>query len=75
VIAPNDDRPLFLVEASFRFRSESLEKAGGEIRRLAKAAESAGFELRRGRVTEAPPDDADDTGWTSYGPPLDEGGA
>jgi hypothetical protein len=73
-VPPRDDRPLFVVEASFRFRSESLERAGAELRRLAESAAAIGFEIKRGKVTEASPDDADDRGWTSYGAPLDASG-
>jgi hypothetical protein len=50
---------------SFRFESESVEAAGADLRRLADAAERTGFELIRGKVTPAPPDDENE-GWTSY---------
>jgi hypothetical protein len=56
--------PRFIAEVSFRFEAESLETAGAEIRRLQQVAVAAGFELERGRVTDAPPDD--EGGWTSY---------
>jgi hypothetical protein len=62
----------FIAEVTFRFESESVETAGGELRRLGDAAEQAGFELVRGKVTPAPPDeDQNQSGWTSYAP-LDQ---
>lgn len=64
--------PRFIAEVSFRFEAESLETAGAEISRLQQAAMAVGFELKRGRVTNAPPQDKG--GWTSYGPPIEPTG-
>jgi len=62
----------FIAEVSFRFESESIETQGAELRRLRDAAENIGFELVRGKVTPAPPDeDQDRSGPTSYAP-LDQ---
>jgi hypothetical protein len=36
-----------------------------------KRLEEVGFDLKRGKVTEAPPDKDDERGGTSYGPPID----
>ena len=54
-------------DVSFRFESESGKAAGADLRRLAEAAEKAGFELIRGKVTPAPLDDEKE-GSTSYVP-------
>jgi hypothetical protein len=61
-----------IAEVTFLFESESVETAGAELRRLGDAAEEAGFELVRGKVTPAPADeDQNQRGWTSYAP-LDQ---
>jgi hypothetical protein len=61
--------PPFNAEAVFRFEAESVEAAGAELRRLAEAARTVGFELERGRVEprRAGAEEADRP--TSYGPP------
>ena len=62
----------FIVEVSFRFESESVERAAAELRRLSDATENVGFELVRGKVTPAPPDeDQDRRGPTYYVPLID----
>jgi hypothetical protein len=62
----------FIAEVTFRFESESVKTAGAELRRLGDAAEEAGFELVRGKVTPAPRgEDQNHSGWTSYAP-LDQ---
>lgn len=58
----------FELQGRFRFRAESLEAAGAEIRRLQEAAEQAGFEMSTGTVVPAPPDDEPEDGWTGYAP-------
>ena len=63
--------PRFTAELEFRFECESQEAAGAALRRLSEAAERVGFELRRGKVVPAPPDEDDDSGWTSYVPLVD----
>jgi hypothetical protein len=61
----------FLAEVSFLFDSESVQTAGADLRRLSEAAQEVGFELKRGKVTEAPPDQDDESGGTSYVPLID----
>jgi hypothetical protein len=63
--------PRFNVEGVFSFEAESIEAAGAELRRLAVAARTVGFELESGRVEPRPADADQDDGPTSYGP-LDE---
>jgi len=65
--------PRFLAEVSFHFdfESESVQTAGADLLRLSQAAQEAGFDLKRGKVTEAPPDKDDESGGTSYGPLID----
>jgi len=63
--------PRFAAEVEFRFECESQEAAGAELRRLSEAAERVGFELKRGKVVPAPPDEDDDSAWTSYAPLVD----
>ena len=58
----------FNAEVVFRFEAESIEAAGAELRRLARAAAAIGFELDAGRVEPRPPDAKGDEGWTGYGP-------
>ncbi len=59
----------FLAEMQFRFDAESLETSAAALRRLQRAAEGAGFELVRGKVIPAPPEQPKQPGeWTSYGP-------
>jgi hypothetical protein len=62
----------FIAEGSFRFESESVETAGADLRRLSAAAQDVGFDLVRGKVTPAPPDeDQDRSGPTYYVPLID----
>jgi hypothetical protein len=60
--------PLFLADVQFRFEAEALESAGSELRRLQEAARAVGFELRRGQVAPAPPEEEDDRRGTPYYP-------
>jgi hypothetical protein len=53
------------------FEAESTEAAGAELRRLAVAAWTVGFELERGRVEPRPADANEGDRPTPYGP-LDE---
>ena len=46
----------------FRFECANLEAAGAELRRLARTAQSVGFEMKRGKVVPAPQDERDDSG-------------
>jgi hypothetical protein len=48
--------PRFLAEVSFQFQSESVQTAGADLRRLSEAAQEVGFDLKRGKLTQAPPD-------------------
>jgi hypothetical protein len=61
----------FKADVVFSFEAESIEAAGAELRRLARAAATIGFELEEGRVEPRPPHAKGDEGWTGYGP-LDE---
>jgi hypothetical protein len=61
----------FNAEVVFRFEAESVEAAGAELRRLALAAATIGFELQEGRVEPRSPDAKEGEGWTGYAP-LDE---
>jgi hypothetical protein len=61
----------FLAEVSFHFDSDSVQTAGADLRRLSEAVQQVGFALKRGKVTEAPPDEDDESGWTSYVPLTD----
>jgi hypothetical protein len=45
-----------------------VQTAGADLRRLSQAAQEVGFDLKRGKVTEAPPDNDDEGGGTSYVP-------
>jgi hypothetical protein len=64
--------PPFNAEVLFHFDAESLEAAGADLRRLALAARTLGFEMQRGRVEPGSTTDADEgDGPSSYGP-LDE---
>ena len=58
----------FSAEVQFRFECASLEEAGNSLRKLAQAAESAGFELTQGKVVPAPETPDELQGWTDYGP-------
>ena len=60
--------PTFSAEVQFRFECESLEEARSSLRKLAQAAESAGFELTQGKVVPAPDTPDELQGWTEYGP-------
>jgi hypothetical protein len=57
-----------MAKSEFRFEAESLDAAGHELRRLQTAAAAVGFDLRRGEVVPAPPEEEDDAGPTYYGP-------
>jgi hypothetical protein len=63
--------PKFSVEGVFSFEAESIEAAGAELRRLAVAARTVGFELDSGLVEPRPADADQEDGPTPYGP-LDE---
>jgi hypothetical protein len=63
--------PRFLAEVSFHFESETQMTVGADLRRLSQAAQEVGFQLKRSKVTEAPPDEEDESGWTGYGPLID----
>jgi hypothetical protein len=63
--------PRFLAEVSFHFESESVQTAGADLRRLSQAAQEVGFDLKRGKVSEAPPDNDDESGGTSFVPLID----
>jgi hypothetical protein len=60
--------PPFTAEAVFRLEAESVEAAGAELRRLALAARTVGFQLEQGRVEARSTDADEDDGWTNYGP-------
>jgi hypothetical protein len=62
----------FLANVELYFESDSLSTVGADLRRFAQAAQEVGFEMRRGSATEAPPDDEDDSGGTSYGPLIED---
>ncbi|HET9214194.1 MAG TPA: hypothetical protein VFN93_05530 [Gaiellaceae bacterium] len=62
----------FLAEVELLFECESQEAAGAALRRLSEAAQSAGFDLKRGRVVPAPPED--DSEGTSYVPLIEPDG-
>ena len=47
--------PRFAAEVEFRFECESQEAVGAALRRLSDAAESVGFDLKRGRSFPPPP--------------------
>jgi hypothetical protein len=57
----------FNAEVVFRFEAESLEAAGAELRRLALAGRTVGFELKRGRVEPRSTEAEEGDGWTGYG--------
>jgi hypothetical protein len=59
--------PHFRADVEFHFSSDNLEATSADIRRLLKAAEDVGFDLKRVRVAPAPPDE-DEGDWMSYGP-------
>jgi predicted TIM-barrel fold metal-dependent hydrolase len=63
--------PPFNAKVVFRFEAESVEAAGRELRRLARAAAAVGFELEQGRVEPRPADPEDGQDCTGYAP-LDE---
>jgi hypothetical protein len=63
----------FDAEVWFRFSSQSLSTAGTDLQRLKAAAQSAGFELKAGKVTRAPGAGKEGwqekkDGWTWYVP-------
>jgi hypothetical protein len=60
--------PPFTAEVVFRFEAESVEAAGAELRRLALAARTVGFELEQGRVEARSTGADEDDGWSNYGP-------
>jgi hypothetical protein len=53
----------FDAEVWFRFSSESISTAGADLQRLKAAAQSAGFELKGGKVKPAPPGENKE-GWS-----------
>ncbi len=59
-------------EVTFYFRSDSVQAAGAEIRRLADAAEEVGFDITGVRVEEAPPPEQRRKGMSYV--PLDDSG-
>jgi hypothetical protein len=66
--------PRFVAEVEFTFECDTMEGVGAELMRLRRAAEEAGFEMRGGKAAPAPPEDDDDTGWTSYVPLSEDDG-
>jgi hypothetical protein len=58
----------FFADVRMRLEAESIEAAGGALRRLEELARDAGFELREGKVVPAPSDGPDTEGWTGYAP-------
>jgi hypothetical protein len=64
----------FDAEVWFRFSSQSVSTAGADLERLKAVAESAGFELKAGKVTPASPGEGKEgwqekkDGWTWYVP-------
>jgi hypothetical protein len=58
--------PRFNAEALFSFDAESTEAAGAEVKRLAVAARTVGFELERGRVEPRPADTSQGDQPTGY---------
>jgi hypothetical protein len=56
------------------FRSESVQTAGAEIRRLGDAAAEVGFDIAGARVEVPPPQDPPSGHRTAYGP-LDDPGS
>lgn len=63
--------PRSVAEVEFRFECESQEAAGAALHRLFEAAQTVGFDLQRGQVVPAPPEEDDDSGWTGYVPLID----
>jgi hypothetical protein len=66
--------PPFFADVRLRFDAESLEAAGGSLRRLAQAAQSVGFDVMNAEVTPAPTDPERSERGTPYAPltPPDE---
>ena len=62
-----------VADVRLRFEAESVQAAGGALRRLKQASRTVGFELIEGKVTPAPKDEPDWEGWTSYGPRPQQG--
>jgi hypothetical protein len=59
---------LYVADVRMRFEAESVEAAGGALRRLQGLVRDAGFELSEAKITPAPDDGKDATGWTGYAP-------
>jgi hypothetical protein len=57
----------FTAEVKFSFEAETIESAGGQLRRLAEAAANAGFDMTDGVVVPGA-EPIDNSGWTPYGP-------
>ncbi|HEX5468935.1 MAG TPA: hypothetical protein VFW80_07795 [Gaiellaceae bacterium] len=62
------------VDVCFHFTSESVQTAGGDLRRLKEAAQAVGFQLVSARVEPAPPREPN-RGPTYYVPLDDDGSA
>jgi hypothetical protein len=65
--------PKYVAEVELTFESEQ-EGVGAAFRRLQQAAKEAGFELRRGKASPAPPEDDEPSGPTRYVPLIDDDG-
>jgi hypothetical protein len=59
---------LFVADVRLRFEAESVEAAGGALRRLQGLVRDAGFELSKAKVTPSSEDEPDASGWTGYAP-------
>lgn len=57
----------YVAEVELTFECESLEAVGAALRRLSRAAESAGFDVTKGKVAPAGRDE-DEPGGTGYVP-------
>lgn len=59
--------PNFIAHVDLTFEADDLNAGGRRLHELSRAARTAGFELRRGRV-EPLLEDAPPSGWTRYTP-------
>lgn len=57
----------FTAGVKFSFEAETIETAGAQLRRLAGAATSVGFDMTDGVVVSGS-EPIDNSGWTLYGP-------
>ena len=57
----------FVAEVRQHFEAESVEAAGGALRRLTEVARTVGFDVRDAKVTPAP-SEGDREAWTGYAP-------